>query len=74
MWQLETQLFASSFISLVDIFEASFSTVVTSVVDQSELEKKVVSHCQTYYEMQVIKNLGHHLSGRWSRCTGGRLV
>ena len=37
---------------LVYIFEASYSTVVTSVsekssVDQSELEKYVVSHCQT---------------------------
>ena len=21
--------------------------------------------------MQVIKSLGHHLSGRWWRCTGG---
>ena len=44
MWQLETQLFASSYIWLAYIFEASYSTVVTSVskkssVDQSELEK-----------------------------------
>ena len=44
MWQLETQLFASSYIWLPYIFEASYSTVVTPVsekssVDQSELEK-----------------------------------
>ena len=44
MWRLETQLFASSYIWLTYIFEASYSTVVTSVskkssVDQSELEK-----------------------------------
>ena len=44
MWQLETQLFASSYIWLAYIFEASYSMVVTSFnkktnVDQSELEK-----------------------------------
>ena len=44
MWQLCTQLFASSYIWLAHFFEASYSTVVTSVskkssVDQSELEK-----------------------------------
>ena len=44
MWQLVTQLFASSYIWLPYIFEASYSTVVTSVskkssVDQSELER-----------------------------------
>ena len=53
MSQLETKLFASSYIWLAYIFDASYSTAVTSVrkkssVDQSELEKKVVSHCQTY--------------------------
>ena len=30
MWQLETQLFASSYIGLAYIFEASYSTLVTS--------------------------------------------
>ena len=44
MWQLETHLFASSYIWLAYIFEASYSTTMTSVskkssVDQSELEK-----------------------------------
>ena len=45
MWQLYTQRFASSYIWLAYIFEASYSTVVTSSVskkssvDQSELEK-----------------------------------
>ena len=44
MWQLETQLFAFSYIWLACIFEASYSTLVTSVskkwsIDQSELEK-----------------------------------
>ena len=44
MWQLETLLFASSYIWLVYIFEASYSTVVTlvskkSTANQSELEK-----------------------------------
>ena len=24
--------------------------------------------------MQVIKSLRYHLSGRWSRCTGGRYI
>ena len=44
MWQLETQLFASSFVWLAYIFKASYSTLATSVskkssVDQSEREK-----------------------------------
>ena len=44
MWQLYTQLLATSYIWLAYIFKASYSTVVTSVsktssVDQSELEK-----------------------------------
>ena len=44
VWQLETQIFASFYIELVYISEASYSTLVTSVnkksrVDQSELEK-----------------------------------
>ena len=44
MRQLETQLFASSYIWLAYIFETSYSTVVMSVskkssVDQSELDK-----------------------------------
>ena len=54
MCQLETQLFAFSYIWLPYIFEASYSTAVTLVskkssVDQSELQKQVVSHSQTYY-------------------------
>ena len=57
MSQLQTQLFASSYIWLAHIFEASYSTVVTSIskkssIDQSELEKQVVSHCQTYYMLK----------------------
>ena len=44
MQQLETQLFAFSYILLACIFEASYITLVTSVsnkssVDQTELEK-----------------------------------
>ena len=50
MWQLEAQIFVSSYIWLAFIFEASYSAVVTSVsekssVDPSELEKQVLSHC-----------------------------
>ena len=29
--------------------------------------------CNGLY-MEVIKSLGHHLSGRWSRCTGGHYI
>ena len=29
--------------------------------------------CSDRY-IQVIKGLGHHLSGRWLRCTGGRCI
>ena len=35
----------------------------------------MTSRISTLYSgrfMQVIKSLGHHLCGRWSRCTGGR--
>ena len=44
MWQLETQLYASPYTQLEYIFEAIYSTLVTSVSkksssDQSELEK-----------------------------------
>ena len=44
MWQLETQLFVSSYIWLAYIFEVSYSTVVTLVsekssADQAELEQ-----------------------------------
>ena len=44
MWEMETQIFASSNIWLAYIFQASYSTVVTSVsekssVDQSKLKK-----------------------------------
>ena len=44
MWQLETQLFASSYIWLVYIFEVSYNTDVMSVskkssLNQLELEK-----------------------------------
>ena len=44
MWQLEIELFASSYIWLAYIFEVIYSIVVTSVsekskVDQSELKK-----------------------------------
>ena len=58
MWQLETQLFSSSYIWLAYIFEGIYSTVVTSVskkssVNQSELEKQVVPHCQTYYMLHI---------------------
>ena len=29
--------------------------------------------CSDRY-MQVIKSLGDHLNGRWSRCAGGRYI
>ena len=38
-------------------------------------ELNMTSRISTLYSgcyMQVIKILGHHVSGRWSRCTGGR--
>ena len=37
MWQLETQLFATSYILLAYIFEASYSTLVTSVSKKSSV-------------------------------------
>ena len=38
-------------------------------------ELNMTSRISTLYSgcyMQVIKILGNHVSGRWSRCTGGR--
>ena len=54
MWQLETQLFASPYIQPVYIFKASYRTLVMWVskksnVNQSELEKQLVSDCKTNY-------------------------
>ena len=44
--QLKTQLFSSPYIWLAYTFEARFSKI--SSVDQSELEKKVVSQCHRH--------------------------
>ena len=41
LWQLETQIFASPYIYLAYIFEASYSMLLTS-----ELKKLVVLDCQ----------------------------
>ena len=37
------------------------------------MTSRISTLCSGRY-MQVIKRLGHHLSGRWSRCTGGRYI
>ena len=37
------------------------------------MTSRISTLCSGCY-MQVIKSLGHHLSGRWSRCTGGRYI
>ena len=76
MWQLETQLFGSSYIWLTYIFEASYSMVVTPVskkssVDQSELEKQVASHCQTYYMLFTVHN---NLKVNWLRASTWRKI
>ena len=37
----------------------------------------MTSKINTFYSsrcMQIIKNLAHNLSGRWSRCTGGQYI
>ena len=53
------QIFASSYVYLAYILEASYSTLVTSVskissVDQSELEKLVVPNYKTGYMLELI--------------------
>ena len=35
------------------------------------MTSRISTLCSGRY-MQVIKSLGHHLSARWLRCTGGR--
>ena len=37
------------------------------------MTSRISTLCSGRY-MQVIKSLGHHLSGRWSRCTGGHYI
>ena len=37
------------------------------------MTSRIGTLCSGRY-MQVIRNLGHHLSGCWSRCTGGRCI
>ena len=37
------------------------------------MTSRISTLCSGRY-MQVIKSLGHHLSGRWSRCTFGRYI
>ena len=37
------------------------------------MTSRISTLCSGRY-MQVIKSLGHHLSGCWSRCTGGRYI
>ena len=37
------------------------------------MTSRISTLCSGRY-MQVIKNPGHHLSGRWLRCTGSRYI
>ena len=37
------------------------------------MTSRIGTLCSGHY-MQVIKKLGHHLSGCWSCCTGGRYI
>ena len=37
------------------------------------MNSRISTLCSGRY-MQVIKSLGHHLSGLWSRCTGGHYI
>ena len=34
----------------------------------------MISTLRSVRYMQVIKSLGHHVSSRWSCCTGGRYI
>ena len=37
------------------------------------MTSRISTLCSGRYK-QVIKSLAYHLSGRWSRCTGGRYI
>ena len=37
------------------------------------MTSRISTLCSGRY-IHVIKSLGHHLSGHWSRCTGGRYI
>ena len=37
------------------------------------MTSRISTLCSAHY-IQVIKSLGHHLSGFWSRCTGGHYI
>ena len=47
-----------------------FKTKISSAFLMTSTISTLCSGCC----MQVIKCLGHHLSDRWSRCTGGRCI
>ena len=49
------------------------STFKTKTSSEFIMTSRLSILCNGRY-MEVIKNLGHHLSGRWSRCTGGRYI
>ena len=45
----------------------------TKISREFIMTSRISTLCSGRY-MQVIKSLGHHLSGRWSRRTGGRYI
>ena len=45
----------------------------TKISGELIMTSRISTLCSGRY-MQVIKCLGHHLSRRWSRCTGGRYI
>ena len=67
---------------LVFLFETKNNVVIKQLIINNLKMKislefimtsRISALCSGRY-MQVIKSLGHHLSGRWSRCTGGRYI
>ena len=45
----------------------------TEISSEFIMTSRISTLCIGRY-IQVIKSLGHHLSSRWSRCTGGRYI
>ena len=46
---------------------------LTNISREFIVTSKISTLCSGRF-MQVIKSLGHHLSGRWSHCIGGRYI
>ena len=71
--KINQRLFSLETKSYVVIKQHIINNFRTKIFSEFIMTSKISTLCNSYY-LQVIKSLGHHLSGRLSRCTGGRYI